>query len=325
LKLYIDNIDIFEPISGSKIRAQGENMKKLNYLDVYPKLMAASVVLFLALIIVGPKIEKKINFHKFLVSLRKEIKSHNGELEAKPFTSINGEQSGHDYASKALKSQPIVVSEVKKDKVALKSKTAHQSKQEFCFAKKKGRNNKEEKEIQNHIEAAKKRYSYYMKYYGKMTYDSCEKKGIEPDFGIALFLNEGGGNSFALSDSGALGLTQLMRRTAIRLWKKRHENIPNNIDSALRVPAVSISLGTDHLKESFDFFESPVKAAIAYWSGNNGVYNYFCKYDGKDVDVEYYRIVYGIYKWIKEQKGEECSPAMKPAKPPEIAFQVAQK
>jgi hypothetical protein len=303
--------------------------KNFDFVEQFPHFFGTAlpiVAILLAIGFLAPLVVKAMGVSTILQSAKVAVRSEASAnaLVTDPFSS---EPAGRHYATEALEkiaSQPTVVSEAKKESAkpessvkALKNKTARQNKEVLCFTKKKKRN-KEEKEIYDHIEAAKRRYPYFMSRYGEMTIDSCEKKGIEPDFGISLFLNEGGGNKCARSDSGALGLTQQMCRTAMYLWKKRHEKIPYNIDSALCVPGVSISLGTDYLKEGLDFYESPVKASIAYWAGTNGVYNYFCKYRGKDVDVEYYRIVYGIYKWIKEQKGEECSPAMKPAKPPEI-------
>jgi|GEM_PF-5336065 hypothetical protein len=299
-----------------------ENLKKIEKTALLIALFSVLIGLFSIIIISRPTMKTG----DFKISLQKAVKSigNSGKADAKEFSKSEITLSDNTIVKfKKLKALSTISTSPAKVE---KKKSVSGKKFDAIAQAKKKKHDAEEKEIFDHIENAKKRYFYYMVNHGEMTIDSCEKKGIEPDFGIALFLNEGGGDRYARSDSGALGICQLMRRTAIRLWNKRHEKIPKNIDSALCVPQVSMSLGTDHIKESLDFFESPVKAAIAYWAGNNGVYNYFCKYDGKDVDVEYYRIVYGIYKWIKDQKGERCSPAMKPARPSEIIpnVQIAQ-
>jgi len=300
--------------------------KKFDYVEQFPHIMGTALPIAIIILVVGlfaPKVVKAVGASTLFVRANVVIDSEVGAHTRIADTPSVGVRAGHHYAAKAFENLAdigVAKKEIAKPEASAKitkKKRVGVSVDSVIPLEKKKKHDREEREIYRHIECAKKRYPYFMKHYGKMTNDSCEKKGIEGDLGIAVFLNESGGDKNACSDSGAIGVCQVMPRTAICLLKERHQKIPQNLDSALKNPQFCVSLATDHLRNSLNFYESPVKAVNAYWAGDIGVY-YQCLKHGKDVDLEYYRIFYGIYSWIKQQEGEEIPPSIKPAVPPDV-------
>jgi len=295
--------------------------KNFDFVEQFPHFFGTAlpiVAILLAIGFLAPLVVKAVGVSAIKVAVRSEAEAN--ALVTDPFSS---EPAGRHYAAEALQNiadAGVAKKEIAKPEVSAKitkKKRGTVSVDSVVTLEKKKKRDREEREIFRHIECSKKRYSYFMKHYEKLVKDSCEKKGIEGDLGIAIFLNESGGDRNACSDSGAIGVCQVMPRTAICLLRERHQKVPQNLDSALRNPQFCVSLATDHLRNSLNFYESPVKAVNAYWAGDIGVY-YQCLKHGRDVDLEYYRIFYGIYSWIKQQKGEEIPSSIKPAMPPDV-------
>ncbi|MDD4902191.1 MAG: transglycosylase SLT domain-containing protein [Patescibacteria group bacterium] len=191
------------------------------------------------------------------------------------------------------------------------------------------RNSEIEAQIQVAIEAGIARSPYIIQHYGKIVEDTCPKKGIDPDLEYAKIAVESQGynDSTVVSDSGALFLEQLMPKTAMHLLSLRGIIVTDMavLRKMLLDPRLSISLGTDHYLISMQLFNDPVKALIAYEAGDDRVLRQIRKYGG-DVEVPYYRKVYGVYAWIKQHpelrqnRGMPFDPAMRaPSDPVQIA------
>ena len=175
-----------------------------------------------------------------------------------------------------------------------------------------------ESEIRVAIERGIKRLPFIIQHFGEIVEDTCPKKGIDPDLEFAKIAVESQGYINAVSDSGAVSLEQLMLKTGQHLLALRGIIVTNqdSLKAMLRDPRLNISLGTDHFLISMQLFGSPVKALVGYEAGDDHVLCQIRRYGG-DVEVPYYRKVYGIYAYLKEHpelrdnRGEPFDPAMR--------------
>ncbi len=172
---------------------------------------------------------------------------------------------------------------------------------------------REEEDIDSAFSHGKRAYPVVVKRFGKIIESISLAKGIDPDLEAAKVCVESGGDPNNRSRKGAIGLDQLMPGTGDELLSKRGILAKNGkeLDSLLRVPEISIHLGTDHFVRSMRMFNCPVKSLVGYEIGDAGVSSRIKNY-GRAEDVPYYEKVFLMYRWIKEQKGELPDLAMTP-------------
>ncbi len=160
---------------------------------------------------------------------------------------------------------------------------------------------KTEEQIQTSVDAGIARLPFIIEHFGKIVEDTCSQKAIDPDLEFAKIAVESRGYINAVSDSGAMSLEQLMLKTGRHLLALRgiYVNDEEVLKVMLRDPYLNISLGTDHFLISMQLFNDPVKALVGYEAGDDHVLSQIRKFGG-DVEVPYYRKIYGIYVWLKE-------------------------
>lgn len=105
--------------------------------------------------------------------------------------------------------------------------------------------------------------------YGKYVEQSAKEFGLAPELIYAVIATESSFNKDAVSDVGAMGLTQIMPETFHWLQKKLGESYP---DEALFEPEISIRYGAYFYSLLLTKYDGDVKtAAAAYHSGSGQV------------------------------------------------------
>jgi len=111
----------------------------------------------------------------------------------------------------------------------------------------------------------------------------AKASSVDPDLLQALMREESGFNRWARSPTGALGLTQLMPRTAQRV--ARRLKLGRVETGMLHRPALNIRLGAAYLAEMLSEFEgSKVRAVAAYNAGPLAVWRWVRARPDEDVD-----------------------------------------
>jgi hypothetical protein len=276
----------------------------------------------LALTVFGPKVDRKyasvremaksVSDGKAEAAVQKDIPAKECYLPGKPRVPV----FSPDKPSFSVVEDPVLPKTSKTSARISKRNQMDNGKLKVAVRKKSGKKRnleQEEMDIADAFKHGKEAYPRVMKRYGKLIEDTSRAKGIDPDLEVSKVCIESGGDPNNRSLEGALGLDQLMPRTGRELLAKRGI-VPKNgkeLDSLLRVPEISIALGTDHFVRSMGVFHCPVKSLVGYEIGDGGVPSRIRDYV-KAEDVPYYQKVFLMYRWIKEQKGELPDLAMIP-------------
>lgn len=111
----------------------------------------------------------------------------------------------------------------------------------------------------------------YPKSYSDIVESTAEEYNLDSDLLYALIETESGFNKDAVSDVGAMGLTQILPETFQWLQTKTGEELP---DEALFDPEVSIKYGAFLLRYLIDEFGNVPTAIAAYHAGIGKVHSW---------------------------------------------------
>lgn len=111
----------------------------------------------------------------------------------------------------------------------------------------------------------------FPKSYGDIVERYAQEYGLDANLLYAIIETESGFNKDAVSDVGAMGLTQMMPETFQWLQTKTGETLP---DDALFEPEVSIKYGAYFLRYLIDEFGDEATAIAAYHAGITKVHDW---------------------------------------------------
>jgi soluble lytic murein transglycosylase len=158
-----------------------------------------------------------------------------------------------------------------------------------------------------------------------MVEQSARASSVDPDLLQALMREESRFNPCARSPTGALGLTQLMPRTAQDV--ARGLKLGRVVPSMLHRPALNIRLGAAYLSELLSEFEgSMVRAVAAYNAGPVAVWRWVRARPDEEIDEwvekipisetrDYVKRVLGSYGAYRLVYGRTAGPFARPAPP----------
>ena len=112
-----------------------------------------------------------------------------------------------------------------------------------------------------------------------------DKHGVDTDVAFGLVEVESGFNRYAISKTGARGLTQLLRSTA-------GDYVPNPTDSLLFDVDANLDLGMFYMRKMLDRFDDTAVALTAYNAGPNKIARMIR--DGRKLPTYYSRTVLAV-------------------------------
>lgn len=128
--------------------------------------------------------------------------------------------------------------------------------------------------------------------------DEARRNGLEPDLVLAVIAVESGGDAFAVSPVGAMGLMQVMPATGAELadrlgtvWRGPHE---------LFDPFLNVRLGTAYLRELANRYGGSIDTALAAYNWGPGHIDRRLR-RGTPLPVRYAKLVLDAYG---DRKGE---------------------
>ena len=152
-------------------------------------------------------------------------------------------------------------------------------------------------------------YLFYINYkypfsYKEIIIENCDKYDFEYDFIASLINAESGFNKDAISNKGAVGLMQIMPKTAEFVCEKINEKYDYE---KLKEPNFNIKIGTYYLKYLKTKFENKIVILCAYNAGEGVVGNWLknkeYSTDGKTlIKIPYSSTNSYVEKILKTQK-----------------------
>jgi len=106
----------------------------------------------------------------------------------------------------------------------------------------------------------------------------AERQEVPWCFVMAVMREESGFNPDIVSYANAVGLLQILPKTASGVAKKKIS------PEQLKIPSVNIPLGVEYFGGLLKRFKHPALAAAGYNSGPGGVKKTFERYDGSELD-----------------------------------------
>lgn len=97
----------------------------------------------------------------------------------------------------------------------------------------------------------------------------AKAQGVDPALGYGIIRQESAFSSDARSGAGALGLMQLLPRTAQHLARRLNVPLPHR--QALLDPSTNLQLGMAHLRQMLERYKNQIVAAAAYNAGAHRV------------------------------------------------------
>jgi soluble lytic murein transglycosylase len=110
---------------------------------------------------------------------------------------------------------------------------------------------------------------FYPFYYRPTIEEQAKANGLDPLFVATVIRQESGFRPWARSKVGAIGLMQLMPKTA--RWAAEQSGLKGYQDAQLAEPATNIKLGCWYLKYLFSQFHNPAMVLAAYNGGEGNV------------------------------------------------------
>ena len=130
---------------------------------------------------------------------------------------------------------------------------------------------------------------YFPLKYEEEVLESARRAGIDPALLMAVIRVESSFNPYAISPAGAVGLTQVMPRTAKWISDKL------GISGRLADPSDNIRIGSSYLKYLIDKYKSLEKALKAYNIGPKA-YESGSKKEAAERYLKKVKLVYTIYR-----------------------------
>lgn len=132
---------------------------------------------------------------------------------------------------------------------------------------------------------------YYPKTPWSITKLHSENNGLEPYLILAIIRQESAFDSRIISRAGAIGLMQLMPRTAKMVSKKL--NVKKFKKDMLSIPDINISLGTRYLADILKEYDGNLVLALAsYNAGEKRVKKWFKEKYREDIEIFIEQIPY---------------------------------